>query len=117
MDNGAVTLVVGIDGLTTGAHRCLIFQKFIREDALELATGKLFVALETVAESSGQWVTFNLPELSHLNLGGVEFEGGTHRRKETPPSPLPEGSAGSHEDESGLVFQRVDGVDDVVVFF
>ena len=69
--DGAVTLVVGVDGQ-------LIFQEFVGIDTLELATGEHLFALEAVAEGARQGVTLNLPEFSHLNFGGIEFQGSTH---------------------------------------
>ena len=54
-------------------------------------------------------VALHLPELGYLDAGGVELQGCAHRRVELGVS------IACHEDEQGLVFQRVNGVDDVVV--
>ena len=78
MGDGAISFVVRTGRLTVGAHHRLVFQQLIGKDALKLALGELLVALEAVAEGSGKGVTLNLPELGHLNFGGVEFQGGTH---------------------------------------
>ena len=86
-----------------------VLKQFVGIDARELVLGELLVALESVAQSTRQGVALHLPELGHLDAGGVELEGSTHRRVETRL-----GLRGK-EDEQCLVLQRVDGIDDIVV--
>ena len=64
---------------TTGGVMAFVFQQLIRKDALKLALRILSVALETLAESTGQRVALNLPELSGFDARGVELQCCTHR--------------------------------------
>ena len=86
-----------------------VFQELVGKDALELALGKLLVALKAVAERTRKGVTLHLPELSRFDTCGVELQGGTHRREE-----LRLGFR-SHQNEQCLVLQRVNSIDDIVV--
>ncbi len=93
----------------TGGVMAFILKQFVGIDARELVLGELLVALEAVAQSTRQGVALHLPELGHLDAGGVKLEGSTHRREETRL-----GLCGQ-QDEQCLVLQRVDGIDDIVV--
>ena len=63
----------------TGGVMAFVLQQLIRKDALKLALRIMSVALETLAESTGQRVALNLPELCGLDARGVELQCCAHR--------------------------------------
>ena len=79
---------------------------------MELATGKRLVLLEFLAQGPCQRIAIHLPELSLPHHERVAAQGCTHRRNEGDF--LRKGSG--TENQICLVLQRVDGIDDEVVF-
>ena len=104
MNDAAIAFVIRVYGL-------LVLQEFVGIDALELTFWKLFVAFETVAKGTCQWIARYLPQHRDLDTRRVYLEGSPPRRDD-----LRFGLA-SQEDEQRLVLQRVDCIDDIVVFF
>ena len=84
-------------------------QQFVAIDAEELVLGEHLVFLEPVSQRTSQRVALDLPELRHLDACGVQLECCTHGREQ------PGFRLASQEYERRLVFQRVDGIDDVIV--
>ena len=92
-----------------GGIMTTVLQQFIAIHALELALGELLLRLEFLSQGACQGVALHLPELGDLDAGGVELQGGTHRREE-----LRLGFR-SHQNEQCLVLQRVNSIDYIVV--
>ena len=86
-----------------------ILLMFIAEDAEEFAGGTLAQVLEAHAQGTSQRTAFHLPELADADVRGVGLQGCAHRGEEGGCR------VGGSLDEQKLVFQGVDGIDDVVV--
>ena len=85
-----------------------VFQKFVAIDAKDLFLEVLLFALELVAECAGEGAACDFPEFGDLDSRGVHLEGGTHRREN--------GGLGARgvPQQLHLVFEAIDGVDDVI---
>lgn len=86
-----------------------ILLMFIAEDAEKLAGGALAQVLEAKAQGTSQRTAFHIPELADSDARGVGLQGSSHRREKGGCG------VGSSLDEQELVFQGVDGIDDIVV--
>lgn len=82
---------------------------FVAEDAEELAGGALSQVLEAQAQGTSQRTAFHLPELADADARRVGLQGCAHRGEEGGCG------VGGSLDEQELVFQRVDGINDVIV--
>ena len=78
--------------------------------AFEFAARKPLELAHTAAQHGSQRTAVDFPELADRHLCRVQLQCRTHRRKEGRHSLL-----GTAHDQLQLVFQAVDGVDDVVV--
>ena len=85
-----------------------IFQEFVAIDTHDFLFREKFFALELVAESASERASGNFPEFGDLDSRGIHLEGGSHRRKYGCFS------FGRVIQQLHLVFEAVDGVDDVV---
>ena len=105
-----INLRLGRAVFTVRAH--VLHWLFYAINALELAARESLVLLEFLAKGSCQRVAINLPELSLSYHEGVASKGCSHRRNE---GDFLRKGCGT-ENQIRLVFQRVDGIDDEVVF-
>ena len=94
---------------SASAGRTLVGKQLLGIDAQELSLREGAVSFEAFADGTSHRAALYLPELRHLHLGRIHFEGRAHGREEFPLA------SGGLQDEMDLVFQTVDGIDDIVV--
>ena len=85
-----------------------VLQKFIAVDAQHFFLERHFLFLELVAQGAGERATGDFPEFGDLDSCGVHLEGSSHRRE------YGRLRARGVPQQLHLVFEAVDGIDDVV---
>ena len=85
-----------------------VFQEFVAVDAQHFFLERHFLFLELIAERAGERATGDFPEFGDLDSCGVHLEGCAHRRENCGL-----GARGVPQ-QLHLVFEAVDGIDDVV---
>ena len=77
--------------------------------AKKLLAGELLQLLELATKSTGKRVAADTPELGDTDACRVGLHGCSHRGE------YGGGTVTCHKEQGRLVFQRVDGIDDVVI--